>query len=111
MKKKKGFTLIEVIISLALIGIISLYILPSIFSVYENSKKIKDDSKSLFIMQEVLERSKKREIGQYEDEIDGIKIYTEISSYKENLKFIKVKNSKYELEVVVKKWEKKDLPL
>lgn len=103
MKKKKGFTLIEIIISLALIGIISLYILPSIFSVYKNSKKIKDDSKSLFIMQEVLERSKEREIGQYEDEIDGIKIYTEISPYSKNLKFIKVKNAKYELEVVVKK--------
>lgn len=103
MRKKNGFTLIEVIISIALIGIISLYILPSIFSVYKNSKKIKDDSKSLFIMQEVLERSKEREIGQYEDEIDGIKIYTEISPYSKNLKFIKVKNSKYKLEVVVKK--------
>lgn len=103
MKKKKGFTLIEIIISLSLIGIISLYLLPSIFSVYENSKKIKDDSKTLFILQEVLEKSKTRKIGEYEDEIDGINIYTNIRSYNENLKYIEVENAKYKLEVVVKK--------
>lgn len=103
MKKKKGFTLIEIIISLALIGIISLYLLPSIFSVYENSKKIKDDSKTLFILQEVLEKSKTRKIGKYEDEIDGITFYTNVKSYNDKLKYIEVENSKYKLEVVVKK--------
>lgn len=103
MKKKKGFTLIEIIISLALIGIISIYLLPSIFSVYENSKNIKDDSKTLFILQEVLEKSKTRKIGEYKDQIDGTNIYTNVRSYNENLKYIEVENSKYKLEVVVKK--------
>lgn len=103
MKKRKGFTLIEIIISLSLIGIISLYLLPSIFSVYENSEKIKDDSKTLFILQEVLEKSKTRKIGEYEDEIYGMTFYTNVKSYNDKLKYIEVENSKYKLEVVVKK--------
>lgn len=109
-KNKKGFTLIEIIIGLALISIISIYLLPSLFSIYENSRKIKDDSKILFTMQKVLEISKNRDEGEYEDLENGFKINTRIESYNENLKYIEVVCDKCNLEVVVKKWEKKALP-
>ena len=54
-------------------------------------------------MQEVLEKSKKREIGDYEDIEDGFDIHTKVTSYNENLKYIEVKSSDYVLDVVVKK--------
>lgn len=109
-KNKKGFTLIEIIVGLALITIIAIYLLPSIFSVYQNSNKIKNDSKMLFAIQEVLENSKKRDEGEYEDFENEFEINTSIKSYNENLKYIEVKSDKYSLEVVVKKWKKEALP-
>lgn len=103
MNKNKGFTLIETIVSLALISLIAIYLLPSLFSVYKNSKNIKNNSKILFTMQEVLEKSKKREIGNYKDIEDGFEIYTKVNSYNENLKYVEVKSGNYILDVVVKK--------
>lgn len=108
MNKNKGFTLIETIIGLFLISLIAIFILPSLFSIYKNSVKIKNNSKILFTMQEVLEKSKKREIGEYEDTEDGFDIHTKVTSYNENLKYIEVKSSNYALDVVVKKWKKED---
>lgn len=109
-KNKKGFSLIEIIVGLAIITIIAIYLLPSIFSVYQNSNKIKNDSKMLFAIQEVLEKSKKRDEGEYEDFENGFEINTSVKSYNENLKYIEVKSDKYSLEVVVKKWKKEALP-
>lgn len=109
-KNKKGFTLIEIIVGLALVTIIAIYLLPSIFSVYQNSNKIKNDSKMLFAIQGVLEKSKKRDEGEYEDLENGFDIETSVKSYNENLKYIEVKSDKYSLEVVVKKWKKEALP-
>ena len=103
MNKNKGFTLIETIIGLFLISLIAIFLLPSLFSIYKNSVKIKNNSKILFTMQEVLEKSKKREIGEYEDREDGFEIHTKVTSYNENLKYIEVKSSNYVLDVVVKK--------
>lgn len=108
MNKNKGFTLIETIIGLFLISLIAIFILPSLFSIYKNSVKIKNNSKILFTMQEVLEKSKKRGIGEYEDTEDGFEIHTKVTSYNENLKYIEVKSSNYVLDVVVKKWKKED---
>lgn len=108
MNKNKGFTLIETIIGLFLISLIAIFLLPSLFSIYKNSVKIKNNSKILFTMQEVLEKSKKREIGEYEDTEDGFEIHTKVTSYNENLKYIEVKSSNYVLDVVVKKWKKED---
>ena len=102
-KKFKGFTLIEIIVSLGLITIISLYLFPSILSIYKNSSKVKNDSKALFAMQEVLEESKSKDEGKYENLVNGFKIKTKISSYNDNLKLVEVKYSSYKLEVVVKK--------
>ncbi|KWZ95971.1 prepilin-type cleavage/methylation protein [Anaerococcus hydrogenalis] len=103
MNKNRGFTLIETIIGLFLISLIAIFLLPSLFSVYKNSLKIKNNSKILFDMQEVLEKSKQREIGDYEDIEDGFDIHTKVTSYNENLKYIEVKSSNYVLDVVVKK--------
>lgn len=108
MNKNRGFTLIETIIGLFLISLIAIFLLPSLFSVYKNSLKIKNNSKILFDMQEVLEKSKKREIGDYEDIEDGFDIHTKVTSYNENLKYIEVKSSDYVLDVVVKKWKRED---
>lgn len=108
MNKNKGFTLIETIIGLFLISLIAIFLLPSLFSIYKNSVKIKNNSKILFTMQEVLEKSKKREIGEYEDIEDGVEVHTKVTSYNENLKYIEVKSSNYVLDVVVKKWKKED---
>lgn len=108
MNKNKGFTLIETIIGLFLISLITIFLLPSLFSVYKNSLKIKNNSKVLFTMQEVLEKSKKRKIGDYEDIEDGVEIHTKVKPYNKNLKYIEVKSSNYVLDVVVKKWKKED---
>lgn len=54
-------------------------------------------------MQKVLEKSKNRDEGEYEDLENGFKINTSIESYNENLKYIEVRCDKYNLEVVVKK--------
>lgn len=108
MNKNKGFTLIETIIGLFLISLIAIFLLPSLFSIYKNSVKIKNNSKILFTMQEVLEKSKKRGIGEYEDTEDGIEVHIKIKPYNENLKYIEVKSSNYVLDVVVKKWKKED---
>ena len=108
MNKNRGFTLIETIIGLFLISLITIFLLPSLFSVYKNSLKIKNNSKILFDMQEVLEKSKQREIGDYEDIEDGFDIHTKVTSYNENLKYIEVKSSNYVLDVVVKKWKRED---
>lgn len=108
MNKNRGFTLIETIIGLFLISLIAIFLLPSLFSVYKNSLKIKNNSKILFDMQEVLEKSKQREIGDYEDIEDGFDIHTKVTSYNENLKYIEVKSSNYVLDVVVKKWKRED---
>lgn len=108
MNKNKGFTLIETIIGLFLISLIAIFLLPSLFSIYKNSVKIKKNSKILFTMQEVLEKSKKREIGEYEDIEGGVEVHTKVEPYNKNLKYIEVKSSNYVLDVVVKKWKKED---
>ena len=98
MNKNRGFTLIETIIGLFLISLIAIFLLPSLFSVYKNSLKIKNNSKILFDMQEVLEKSKQREIGDYEDIEDGFDIHTKVTSYNENLKYFSFYNITYIIE-------------
>lgn len=109
IKKLRAFTLVEVIIALFLISVIALYLLPSLFSVYSNSNKIKSDSRLIFAMQEVLEMSKGNEEGYYLKECNGFEINVDVSEYSENLKYIKVYKDKYVLELVVEKWKKEDL--
>lgn len=102
-KRKNAFSLIEIIIALGLISIISLYLLPSLFSVYKNSKEIKDDSKRIFAIQEALEKSKNKDIGEFKEDINGYEIEISISDYDENLNFIEAKSKNYSLNLVVKK--------
>lgn len=108
-KRKKAFSLIEIIIALGLISIISLYLLPSLFSVYKNSKEIKDDSKRIFAVQEALEKSKNKEIGDFKEGINGYEIDIRVSEYNENLKLIEARSKNYSLNLVVRKWKEMDL--
>src|SRR5690625_4067200 len=102
-KIKKAFSLIEVIIALGLISIISLYLLPSLFSVYKNSKKIKDDSKRIFAIQEALEISKNKNIGQFKEDVNGFEIYIRVSEYDQGLNYVEAKSKNYTLGQVVRK--------
>lgn len=111
MKNKlRAFTLIEVIIGLFLISVIALYILPSLYSVFNNSKMIKNDSRLIFAIQEVLELSKGDKEGSYIKTCNGFEINVEVKDYNHNLKHIKAYKNKYVLDLVVEKWKKELLP-
>lgn len=109
IKKLKAFTLIEVIIALFLISVLALYLLPSLYSVYSDSNKIKSDSRLIFAMQEVIELSKDKDEGYYLENCNGFDINVEVSFYSDKLKYIKVYKDKYILELVAEKWKKEDL--
>ncbi|MDY3006195.1 competence type IV pilus minor pilin ComGE [Anaerococcus porci] len=102
-KKLKAFTLVEVIIGLFLISVIAMYLLPSLYSVYNDSDKIKSDSRLIFAMQEVLELYKENDEGTYIENCNGFDINVEISEYNYKLKHIKVYKNKYVLDLVVEK--------
>lgn len=104
MKKKfKAFTLIEVIIGLFLISIIAIYLLPSLYSVFKDSEKIKSDSSLLFAMQEVLELSKDKDIGFYIENCNGYEIEVVVKNYNDKLKDVEVRKNKYALNLVIGK--------
>lgn len=108
-KRKKAFSLIEIIIALGLISIISLYLLPSLFSVYKNSKEIKDDSRLIFAMQESLEVSKNKDIGEFEEDVNGYTILVSVKKYDDKLNIVEVKKDNYNLSLVVGRWKEKPL--
>ena len=100
---KKGFTLIETIIGLALVSIIFIYILPAISSVIFTSKKIQDESKLIYALQEAVEENKYKEISENIVNINGFDIEVSISSYQENdkLNLVMAKCQGKNLKVVV----------
>lgn len=56
--KRNGFTLIEVILSLFLLGIISIIVLPSIQNSFSNGMKNKERSEMIYIAESTLEKLK-----------------------------------------------------
>ncbi|MDD7306395.1 MAG: competence type IV pilus minor pilin ComGE [Peptoniphilaceae bacterium] len=104
-KKKKAFTLIEVIIALGLLGIIAIFIFPSFRSIYKNSRTNRNQARVIFALEEAIETSKDKEISDFTYSVNDIDVKVSISSYPEDLDFKEIVASYEgkELKLVVKK--------
>ena len=108
MKSKRGFTLIETIISLGILALIAVFLLPSLASVYKSSFKAKEETKVIYALEEAIETEKSNIHNDEtvanikEIEIDGILVEVSVNSYRDNpnLYLIKAKSGKYSLEVI-----------
>lgn len=101
--KKLGFTLIETIIALGFLALISMFLLPALSKLNENSKKFTDQAKIVYALQAAIEEEKStldRSYGSKLVNINSYDIYIDRQSYRENLDYIKAKSEGFELEVI-----------
>ena len=98
---KKAFSLIEVIIGLAIIGIIAVFLLPSFSNILLNKKKVNENSKRIFALEYALESSKKAKPSSFVKDINGIEVDVEIEDMGEFRK-IHAESQGYFLDLVVK---------
>lgn len=103
-KKKKAFTLLEVIFTLGILAIIAVLIFPSLTNLLNTTKTSRDDAKIIFALEEAIEVGKEKEISEYTYQSNGIDIEVSISSYEENedFKLIRASYKDMDLELVVK---------
>lgn len=81
-KTSKAFTLIEVLFAILLLSFISLFLLPSLGTNLDFSRKTKDTADTSFVLQEAIETSRNKKIGNYIEEINGKNINISIEKYK-----------------------------
>ena len=86
-KKKKAFTLIEVLVGLAILSIIGVFVFPSLTSLFKNSMTHKDQARIIFAMEEAIEVAKDEKPGDFIHEVNGIKVEVSITDYGENHDF------------------------
>ena len=80
-KTSKAFTLIEVLLAILLLSFISLFLLPSLGTNLDLSRKTKDTADTSFVLQEAIETSRNKKIGNYIEEINGKNINISIEKY------------------------------
>ena len=108
MKKKKGFTLIETIISLGILALIAIFLLPSLASLYKSGFKAKEETKIIYALEEAIETEKSNihndePVDNFKEiDISGILIEVYVNTYNNNpnLFLIKASSGKYSLEVI-----------
>ena len=99
-KKLLGFTLIECLISLALLAIITVSLMPSLSNIYRLDVKNKEDTRLIYAMEEALERSKDMEVGEDIIRVNNLDIEVSVSDYEGDLKKIVVTCDGYSLDLV-----------
>lgn len=80
-KTSKAFTLIEVLFAILLLSMIGLFLLPSLGTNLGLSRKSKDTADTSFVLQEAIETSRNKKIGNYIEEINGKNINISIEKY------------------------------
>lgn len=80
-KTSKGFTLIEVLFAILLLSIMALFLLPALGVNLDASKKTKDTSDIIFILQEAVETNRSKPIGDYTENINGKDVVINIEKY------------------------------
>lgn len=80
-KTSKGFTLIEVLFAILILSMMALFLLPALGVNLDASKKTKDTADTIFILQEAVETSKKRPVGNYTENINGKDVVINIEEY------------------------------
>lgn len=108
MTKKKGFTLIETLIALALLAILAVFLLPSLVSIYNSGSETKVDTKTIYALEQAIEiekaniHSHSEIIPSKEVNVAGQIVNVDINIYDNNpnLLTIKASSGKYKLEVV-----------
>lgn len=88
-KTSKAFSLIEVLFAILLLSMIGLFLLPSLGTNLGLSRKAKDTADTSFVLQEAIETSRNKKIGNYIEEINGKNININISIEKYNNPSIK----------------------
>ncbi|MCI5839604.1 MAG: type II secretion system protein [Peptoniphilaceae bacterium] len=101
--KKRGFTLIEVIVVIGLLSIISIYFMPSIQIALKLNKKSDYAYKRNYAMKSAIEIYQNKDIGEYYENIDGFNLNISITLFKTGLNKIEVKCDDFMLDMVVKK--------
>lgn len=99
-KKLLGFTLIECLISLALLAIITVSLMPSLSNIYRLDFKNKEDTRLIYAMEEALERSKDMEVREDIIRVNNFDIEVSVSDYEGDLKKIVVTCDVYSLDLV-----------
>lgn len=107
-KKKKAFTLIEIIIALGIIAVISILIFPSLLSLIRNSYQNKNEAKIIFALQDAIENNKEKNISEFIYDVEGIEVNLSIKEYEQNneFKIIQATYKNKSLKLVVEKWKK-----
>lgn len=104
-KNKKGFTLIEIIVTLGFLALIAAMLLPSINNLMTASKKEKEASKIIYALESAIENEKSKdmedkEYGHSIKNYNGYEIDIIRSYYGENLDKIEVKYKNYKLDLI-----------
>lgn len=104
-KKKKAFTLIEVIVALGILSIIAVFVFPSLTNLFKNSKSNKNQARIIFALEEAIEVSKNEDREEFVHQVNGISVDVSISDYEKNpdFKLIKASYGDKELRLVVEK--------
>lgn len=102
--KKKGFTLIETIVGLALLIVIVVFIFPSIITLASNADKLKENTRIIYALEEAIEREKSTLNSETtyvirNENINGFDIEISVSKYENNSNIAKIraKTGSYEL--------------
>lgn len=80
-KTKKAFTLIEVLFAIALLSLMAMFLLPAARSSLDSSSKIKDTADTTYVLQEAIETSRGKEIGNYTETINGKNVEISVEKY------------------------------
>lgn len=105
-KKKKAFTLLEIIFALGVLSIIALFIFPSLANLLKNAKTNKNQAIIIFAMEEAIEDSRNKNIQpSFFYEVNGIDIDISIKQYDSSSEFkeIVATHKDKELKLVVEK--------
>ena len=86
-KKKKAFTLIEVLLALAILSIVTSMILPSLASLFRTSRIHKNKVKTIYALEEAIEVHKDQDLGAYLYETNGLEIQISIKDYDDDPDF------------------------
>ena len=81
-KTSKAFTLIEVLFAILLLSMMALFLLPSLGTNLDLSRKTKDTADITFILQEAIETNKTRPVDYHNiDQINGQNIEISVEKY------------------------------